>query len=315
MKSDDDIINNLKKNQHILIKYIDYQVLDLFLIEQVIKHYSYDIYIDEDFLEISKIINICNLNNITYKIKNKLNITCLLSGQRTGSTLLIDILQKSSKNTLALSEIFNYYDEKETYTISYDCSNEFGILHGLKIFPFTGQNMDSYFKQFEDYAIFHDKELFIFKLTIDFNQELDFFKNINDILDFIVNSNNNIIYFYDPVPQEEYSSPIFKENQTMVDDYRNPVCAAIALAHKYRLGNIYLASCSSAYTESRFGTNEIEDGLHQYPQQKLGDDIIDANLFWYKFSNKYSKIYHTGIENSYQFSTYLQTDDFIKALI
>jgi hypothetical protein len=128
-------------------------------------------------------------------------------------------------------------------------------------------------------------------------------------------SYNNIIYFYDPVPQEEYSSPIFKENQTMVDDYRNPVCAAIALAHKYRLGNIYLASCSSAYTESRFGTNEIEDGLHQYPQQKLGDDIIDANLFWYKFSNKYSKIYHTGIENSYQFSTYLQTDDFIKALI
>jgi hypothetical protein len=128
-------------------------------------------------------------------------------------------------------------------------------------------------------------------------------------------SYNNITYFYDPVPQEDYSSPIFKESQTLVDDYRNPVCAAISLAHKYQIGNIYLAFCSNAYTENRDGTEEVSKGLYQYPAQKTGDEIIDGNLFWYNFSNNYTKIFHTGIENSFQFSTYLQIDDFIKALI
>jgi len=190
----DGIIEKLITNSDLLINSLNYKSMDIFLIEQLIKVYNYDIYIDEDFHDIANIIEICNLNNVPYKIKNKLQINCLLSSQRTGSTLIVDVLQKSSKNVLALSEIFYFYDEIETYTSSHDCANNSGILHGYNIFPFTGKNISDYFKQFEDFAIFQNKNLLLYKLTIDFNLPLENFFNLNNIIDFISQSKHNIIY-------------------------------------------------------------------------------------------------------------------------
>jgi hypothetical protein len=127
-------------------------------------------------------------------MKNKLVVNCLISGQRTGSTLFIDVLQKTSKNVLALSEIFYYYEGIETYSQSYDCIYKDGILYGCNIETFIGENIESYFKQFEDLAIFQNKHVLLFKLTIDFLQSLDNFFNLNNILEFMSASKYNIIY-------------------------------------------------------------------------------------------------------------------------
>jgi len=72
-----------------------------------------------------------------------------------------------------------------------------------------------------------------------------------------------------------------------------------------------LAFCSSGFKQNRDATVEIEEGIYQYPVQITADQIIDGNLFWYNFSNRSSKIYHTGVKNSYKFSKYLTLDDFI----
>lgn len=128
-------------------------------------------------------------------------------------------------------------------------------------------------------------------------------------------SYKNSILLYDPVPEESYQSIISSEANLHIDDYRNPICAAIGIAKILQAKNIYLAFCSSAYTENRPGTNYIEEGIYQYPIQSLADKIVDANLFWYKFANRATKIFHTGYEKSFKFSKYLKLEDFSKELI
>ena len=116
----------------------------------------------------------------------------------------------------------------------------------------------------------------------------------------------NIVCMYDAVPDDYYESHISKNSEHRLDDYRNPICAAISLANKFFHGNIFLAFCSSAYKEQREGTVEIEPGVYQYPPQKTADEIIDGNLFWYRAGHMQSKIFHTGIKNSYKFSKYVE---------
>lgn len=164
---------------------------DIFLIEQIISFSNYSISLDENIENKQLIIDICNKYNKNYTLKRPLNIVCLLSGQRTGSTLLIDYLQKKIINTLALSEIFNYYNNSLTYPSSYDCIK--GILKNIKINNIDNcKNMNEYFKQFEDFANLNNYENLVFKLTLDFNINSNHFTKLDTILDFI--KDFNIIY-------------------------------------------------------------------------------------------------------------------------
>jgi hypothetical protein len=124
----------------------------------------------------------------------------------------------------------------------------------------------------------------------------------------------NLIYFYDPVPDETYQSRCAKESLLLIDDYRNPICACVGLANHFKVRSLYLAFCSHAFTEERPGTVKIEDGIYQYPQQVLADKLVDANLFWLKAANPAIQIYHTGIKKSFMFARYLEKDLFQKAL-
>lgn len=124
----------------------------------------------------------------------------------------------------------------------------------------------------------------------------------------------NIAYMYDPVPDQFYQSVTSKDSQIHIDEYRNPICAAITLANYWNVRNIFLAFCGSAYSENRPGTKQTEEGVFQYPQQILADKLVDANLFWYKFADKSRQIFHTGIENNFLFSKYLKLDEFVKAV-
>jgi len=127
---------------------------------------------------------------------------------------------------------------------------------------------------------------------------------------FIKKYENNV-YLYDPTPEETYQSMSSKDSSVFFDEYRNPVCAAIAFANFMNIRNLYLFSCSTAYSENRPGTLKIADNAYQYPQQQLADKFIDGNLFWYKFGNKYRQIFYTGLQNTYKFAKYVKQDDFL----
>lgn len=106
--------------------------------------------------------------------KEELEIFCLISGKRTGSTFIIDYLQKTMENhqILPLSEIFNL---DNTYFESYDVNK--GILKkDINKFKKNTGNYDEYFNQFIKYA---ESKLninkFLFKYTIDFLYDYDKF--------------------------------------------------------------------------------------------------------------------------------------------
>jgi len=190
--TNDDIIEKIKNKQDLIINLSNYKKLDIFLVNQLILNNSYDVYIDNDFPHLEYIKKICDKNNINYNLKNKLNINSLVSGQRCGSTLIIDILQKLSKNTLALSEIFCCSEQIEScsqqieiYSSSYDVCNNYGILKNFNLLRFDGNNIKEYFQQFVDLAIYKNKTLLLFKLTIDFSSCLENVYKLNEIMSYI----------------------------------------------------------------------------------------------------------------------------------
>lgn len=91
------------------------------------------------------------------------------------------------------------------------------------------------------------------------------------------------IYNYTPVPQENYEHNR-KDAIYKIDDYRNPICASIGLAYRFKVKNLLLFCCDESFENSRPGAEQLENGLWQYPQNKIAHDIVDANLYWLKES-------------------------------
>jgi hypothetical protein len=208
IKNNKDICEALiNKKNYIIYPNEDY---DIYLIERLISLSNYNIYLDLD-VNLKKTINVlCNKYNKTAFYKKPLNICCLLSGQRTGSTLLIEYVQKTQPKVLALSEIFNTYHNCFNYNSSYDVCK--GILKGNQFTTLNECKNDVclYFKQFEDLANYEDYEIILFKITLDFNTELQNYTNLNIYLDFIKNFNiiwltrNDIECYISKILAEKY---------------------------------------------------------------------------------------------------------------
>jgi hypothetical protein len=188
-----ELIDALKNKKHIKISDDAFKQIDLDFIINLLKNIPFDIYVDQDFTSKSLLIEEFVKNNITYKFKQKLYKYCIFSSQRSGSTLLIDYIQKLSKNSLCLSEIVNLYKKQSTYEYSYDVVS--GILKGIKLQTILecNYNIQEYLKQFEDLAIFQDKVYLIYKITIDISKSLDDFYMLSEIMNYI-KVDTNIIY-------------------------------------------------------------------------------------------------------------------------
>lgn len=89
-------------------------------------------------------------------------------------------------------------------------------------------------------------------------------------------------YKYYPVNESGYSTLGLKEVSYQIDDYRNPICAAIGLAYRFGVENLLLFCCDDSFADERAGAVKLENGLYMYPQQEIAHNIIDLNLFWMK---------------------------------
>ncbi len=86
-------------------------------------------------------------------------------------------------------------------------------------------------------------------------------------------------YTYSPVKDEHYFG-LYGDTEYKIDDYRNPICAAIGLAYKFRATKILLFCCDDSFENERPGAIQLENGLWTYPQQLISQRTIDANLHW-----------------------------------
>jgi hypothetical protein len=87
---------------------------------------------------------------------------------------------------------------------------------------------------------------------------------------------------YYPVNESTYSTFGMKEVSWQIDDYRNPICAAIGLAYRFGAKRIMLFCCDDVFEDERPGAKQLENGLWLYPQQEIAHGLIDGNLHWFK---------------------------------
>lgn len=95
-------------------------------------------------------------------------------------------------------------------------------------------------------------------------------------------SYRNQPFLYNPTPDADYCGVCQKEVNSTLDDYRNPICAAISLAVKRGAKKILLLCCDESFKEERPGAEKMSNGMFQYPQQIKCQRIIDKQLYWLK---------------------------------
>lgn len=103
---------------------------------------------------------------------------------------------------------------------------------------------------------------------------------------------------------QKYISPSYAKNYR-IDDYRNPICAAIGLAYRFGVKKLMLLCCDDAFKEEKAGAEKMDCGLYEYPQQKICQRLIDANLYWL-MENEVEIANHSFA--NYENSTYIDED-------
>lgn len=120
-------------------------------------------------------------------------------------------------------------------------------------------------------------------------------------------------FFYKSSQDLNYSGIGSDQSYMRMDDYRNPICAAISFAWRKGVKKIALLCCDEAFEEERPGAVKMENGLYQYPQQIMCQHIIDSQLYWLREAGVKIADCSSGIE--YKNAGYIKPEnleDFFK---
>jgi hypothetical protein len=120
-----------------------------------------------------------------------------------------------------------------------------------------------------------------------------------------------IKYRYLPVGDERYSGTKGNEVEYQIDDYRNPICAAICIAYRFNLRKLLLACCDDSFSEERPGAEQLPNGLWQYPQQRIGQGFIDGCMYWLKTSDQEIKIRSSSAGLEYENAPYIRPEEIV----
>jgi len=112
--------------------------------------------------------------------------------------------------------------------------------------------------------------------------------------------------FYAPAKDIKYSG-IPRDGCMVLDDYRNPLCAAINYCLKMGAKKIVLFCCDEAFADNRPGSELMKNGLYQYPQQIKSQRIVDAQFHWLKDRGVKVADCSSGIE--YNNAAYISIED------
>lgn len=111
--------------------------------------------------------------------------------------------------------------------------------------------------------------------------------------------------FYFPTKDLSYSG-IPRDGCMTLDEYRNPLCAAVSYCAKMGAKKMILFCCDEAFEDERPGAERMMNGLYQYPQQIKSQRIVDAQLYWLKSNGVKVADCSSGVE--YQNAAYIQPD-------
>jgi hypothetical protein len=126
-----------------------------------------------------------------------------------------------------------------------------------------------------------------------------------------IKSYRGLIYTYTPVSESTYSG---SDNSSIyrIDDYRNPICAAIGLSYRFGVRRLALFCCDDVFGDERPGSIRLENGLWMYPQQKYSHGLIEGNLYWLSHQEDTSvEVVDCSSGPNYSFISRIGTNDLV----
>lgn len=102
-------------------------------------------------------------------------------------------------------------------------------------------------------------------------------------------SRSGVMYKYAPVEDKNFSSRLGGTPSFAVDDYRNPICAAIGIAYRWGVERLMFMCCDDVFEDERPGAEQLPNGMWQYPQHNLSHSLIEGMTFWLMVQ-KYNKV-------------------------
>lgn len=100
------------------------------------------------------------------------------------------------------------------------------------------------------------------------------------------------LYRYVPVYESQFAGETGGYYQ--IDDYRNPICAAIGLAYRFGVKRLALFCCDDAFKDERPAADKLENQLYLYPQHRIAHSLIEGNLYWLRQSGAIVKDFSHG---------------------
>jgi hypothetical protein len=110
-------------------------------------------------------------------------------------------------------------------------------------------------------------------------------------------------FLYEPTPTRFFG--IERHQSYYIDDYRNPICAAIGLAYQLGVQKLMLMCCDDSFSEERPGSVKLGNGLWTYPQHLKSKEIIEGNLFWLRRKENKVKICDYSDISYYKHAVYI----------
>ena len=101
-------------------------------------------------------------------------------------------------------------------------------------------------------------------------------------------------YLYQPMYDSYYNTSLSNES-FKIDDYRNPICAAVTIAYWLKAKKIALLCCDGSFEKNMAGSIKLENGLYTHPQHITCQQILDTMFYW--LSTKNIEISDTDNEN------------------
>lgn len=123
---------------------------------------------------------------------------------------------------------------------------------------------------------------------------------------------NGIKLEYTSTPTKRYCG-LKSKSSWAIDDYRNPICAAINIAYKFGVDKLLLFSCDEIYKKELPGTIKQSNGYYVYPQHIISHNIIDSLFYWFKSQvDKNINIKYNGLNPEFKNASYIKEEDIIK---
>jgi hypothetical protein len=116
------------------------------------------------------------------------------------------------------------------------------------------------------------------------------------------------IYTY--YPSMETGFGIDSPEKYHIDDYRNPICAAIGFAFQLEVKKLMLFCCDDSFSDNREQSIKLDNGLYTYEPLIRSQKIIDANLYWLTHEEDWEvevADYSSGIE--YKNAAYIKNEE------